>query len=32
MRRLKSDPVPLDLLRKVLDAGIKAPSGMNTQP
>ncbi len=32
MRRLKTDPVPLDLLRKVLDAGIKAPSGMNTQP
>ena len=32
MRRLKSDPIPLDLLRKVLDAGIKAPSGMNTQP
>ena len=28
MRRLKSDPVPLDLLRKVLDAGTKAPSGM----
>ena len=32
MRRLKPDPVPLDLLRKVLDAGVKAPSGMNTQP
>ena len=32
MRRLKTDPVPLDLLRKVLDAGVKAPSGMNTQP
>ncbi|TDJ37464.1 MAG: nitroreductase family protein [Gammaproteobacteria bacterium] len=32
MRRLKSDPIPLNLLRKVLDAGIKAPSGMNTQP
>lgn len=32
MRRLKSDPVPVDLLRKVLDAGIKAPSGMNSQP
>ena len=32
MRRLKPDPVPVDLLRKVLDAGAKAPSGMNTQP
>jgi nitroreductase len=32
MRRLKPDPVPLELLRKVLDAGAKAPSGMNTQP
>ena len=32
MRRLKPDPIPLDLLRKVLDAGVKAPSGMNTQP
>lgn len=32
MRRLKPDPVPLELLRKVLDAGVKAPSGMNTQP
>ena len=32
MRRLKSDPVPLDILRSVLDAGIKAPSGMNSQP
>ena len=32
MRRLKPDPVPLALLRKVLDAGVQAPSGMNTQP
>ncbi len=32
MRRLKPDPVPLDLIRSVLDAGVKAPSGMNTQP
>ena len=32
MRRLKSDPVPLALLRQVLDAGVKAPSGMNSQP
>ena len=32
MRRLKPDPVPLELLRKVLSAGVKAPSGMNTQP
>jgi len=32
MRRLKPDAVPEDLLRKVLDAGAKAPSGQNTQP
>ncbi len=32
MKRLKPDPVPLELLRKVLDAGTKAPSGVNTQP
>jgi nitroreductase len=32
MRRLKPDPVPMELLRKVLDAGVKAASGMNTQP
>jgi len=32
MRRLKPDPVPTELLRKVLEAGVKAPSGMNTQP
>ncbi len=32
MKRLKPDPVPIELLRKVLDAGTKAPSGVNTQP
>jgi nitroreductase len=32
MRRLKPDPVPLELLRKVLETGVKAPSGMNSQP
>jgi nitroreductase len=32
MKRLNPDPVPLELLRKVLDAGTKAPSGVNTQP
>lgn len=32
MRRLKPDPVPLALLRKVLDTGVQAPSGQNTQP
>ncbi len=32
IKRLKADPVPLDLIRKVLDAGTKAPSGVNTQP
>jgi nitroreductase len=32
MRRLKTDPVPDELLFKVLNAGVQAPSGMNTQP
>ena len=32
MRRLKPDPVPLELIRKVLQAGVQAPSGMNLQP
>ena len=32
MRRLKPDPVPLELIRKVLQAGVQAPSGQNKQP
>ena len=32
MRRLKPDPVPLELLKKVIAAGVCAPSGQNTQP
>lgn len=32
MRRLKPDPVPDALIDKVLEAGVQAPSGMNTQP
>lgn len=32
MRRLKPDPVPLSTIRKVLEAGVQAPSGMNSQP
>jgi nitroreductase len=31
MRRLKSDPVPDEIIYKILDAGIRAPSGGNTQ-
>lgn len=31
MRRLKPDPVPDALIRKVLDAGVCAPSGQNLQ-
>ena len=31
MRRLKPDPVPDELLRKVLDAAVCAPSGQNIQ-
>ena len=32
MCKLKSDPVPLALIRKVLNAGVQAPSGQNLQP
>jgi nitroreductase len=31
MRRLKPDPVPNALIRKILEAGVCAPSGGNTQ-
>ncbi len=32
MRRLKPDPVPRELILKVLNAGVQAASGQNTQP
>jgi nitroreductase len=32
IRRLKSDPVPVELIRKVCEAGTYAPSGGNRQP
>ncbi len=32
IRRLKPDPVPIDLIRKVCEAGTFAPSGGNRQP
>jgi nitroreductase len=32
MRRLKPDPVPDDLIWKLLDAAVRAPSGANRQP
>ena len=32
MRRLKTDPVPDELIWKVLDAAVRAPSGGNVQP
>ncbi len=31
MRRLKKDPVPMSMVRKVLTAAVGAPSGQNTQ-
>src|SRR5215213_3734978 len=31
MRRLKTDPIPLDVQARILDAAIRAPSGGNTQ-
>ncbi len=32
MRRIKPDPVPEELLIRLVDAGNRAPSGSNTQP
>jgi len=32
MKRLRPDPVPVEILRRVIDVGTKAPSGVNTQP
>ncbi len=32
MRRLKPDPIPRDVVRRILEAGTKAPSGQNLQP
>ena len=32
MRRLKPDRVPMELIWKVLNAGVQAPSGQNLQP
>ncbi|MCP3935785.1 MAG: nitroreductase family protein [Actinomycetia bacterium] len=31
MRRVKTDPIPMDVQAKILDAAIRAPSGGNTQ-
>ena len=31
MRKLKSDPIPEETLKKIIDAGIRAPSGGNMQ-
>jgi nitroreductase len=31
MRRLKPDPIPTDVLRAIMDAAIRAPSGSNQQ-
>ncbi len=32
MRYLKTDPIPAEVLDKILAAGTQAPSGQNTQP
>ena len=32
IKRLRVDPVPLELIRRVIEIGTKAPSGVNTQP
>ena len=31
MRRVKPDPIPLDVQQRILDAAVRAPSGGNTQ-
>jgi nitroreductase len=31
MRRLKADPVPDDLIRRIIDAGLRAPTGGDVQ-
>jgi nitroreductase len=31
MRRVKADPIPVEVQKKILDAAIRAPSGGNTQ-
>src|SRR4051812_44633262 len=31
MRRIKPDPIPLDVQQRILDAAVRAPSGGNTQ-
>ena len=31
MRKLKKDPVSKELIEKIIDAGIRAPSGQNKQ-
>ena len=31
MRRVKPDPIPIEVQKKILDAAIRAPSGGNTQ-
>lgn len=32
IRGYRPDPVPMEIVAKVLDAAVRAPSGMNTQP
>ena len=32
VRKLKSDPVPIDVIHLILDAAVKAPNGGNRQP
>ncbi len=32
VRAFKSDPVPLDLLKKIIEQALRAPSWANTQP
>ena len=31
MRRVKPDPIPMDVQRRIIDAAVRAPSGGNTQ-
>jgi nitroreductase len=31
MRRVKPDPIPMDVQARIMDAAVRAPSGGNTQ-
>ena len=32
MRRVRPDPIPMDVQKQILDAAVRAPTGGNTEP